>query len=531
MMIKYCVVLLVNLCLLSNHLQAQSVQLVKDITPGPESTFSSDFVPVDDGILFGFGTHVLFVVKDAAKNFNLWLSDGEEDGTKLLHGLSAGSSFKGFVNGDDGNVYYGVQTPVGSYLYSLSKASLDTVRIFSNPEKMNFLTYLNGQLFFESKSALMRFDPNTKQSALVFQFGTFVGIRDIGTLNNKLILIGEKSFQTHLYSSDGTQTGTKSYYKLNEGSEFSGDYYMTEVGGKLFFFYNKPSEPYTLHVTDGTAGGTLPLVQLERITFVNLEKNRSIFGWNGKLFFRGRALGNFSNQDELYVSDGTVSGTQKININSSWSKPAYFTPYNGKLYFMADDLGYVFNVYRTDGTQAGTVRAIDPWDLGSGNSYGGNFMVEHNDSLYFYAVRNSVGEELWVSGGTTTSTACIDIVPGSNSSVPSQMTSTDNYLFLLYESQEYGKELFVLEPGSVSTTESFTDQIRIYPNPFTDYIQIDGMDGYNNLTLDILDVDGKQVFSRIVQSGKVEFPELPSGVYFAVLKMDGISVEKTLIKR
>jgi ELWxxDGT repeat protein len=528
-MTKYYVTILVYLFLFFNSVQAQPVRLVKDITPGPGSTFASGFTPVDDGIIFGFGNSVLFIVKDSDKNFNLWVSDGEEDGTYLLHGLTAGSSFNGFVNGDDDYVYYLVESATEGKIYALSKTTLDTMLIHTNPKKLSLLTYLNGILYFKvDDTALHKVDPNTQMSELVYQFGSFRGLRDIGILNNGLILIGGEANGTELYYSDGTTEGTKAYYQLNTGSEFSGDYYMTEVDDKLFFFYDKPLEPYVLHVTDGTAAGTKPLIQLERIAFIDLEKRRSIIGWDGKLFFRGRDLGKSG--DELFVSDGTVAGSFKININDEWSKPAYFTPYNDQLYFMADDLGSIFNVYKTDGTQAGTVRAIDAWDLGSGISFGGSFMVEHKDSLYFYAYRFEVGEELWVSGGSTDNTKYIDIVPGSGSSVPTQMTSTDKYLFLICKTPEFGKELFVVDPATVSTQELFTERISVYPNPFANDLIIDMEGEYDHLILDILDLDGKLVFSRELSGRKVELPELPRGAYFAVLKTNGLSFSKLLFR-
>ncbi|MEZ5033213.1 MAG: T9SS type A sorting domain-containing protein [Saprospiraceae bacterium] len=529
-MTKHSLFILVNLCLLLTSLHAQPVRLVKDITPGTGSTFSSDFTPTDDGIISAFGNSILFIVKDADQHFNLWVSDGEEDGTYPLHGLSDGEKFNGFINADDDHFYYVVETDAGSFLYSLSKSTLDTIQVYANPEEINYLTYLNGQLYFEVEDALITVDPNSQVSKLVYQFGSFRSIRDIGVLNDGLILIGGESNGTELYSSDGTTAGTKAFYQLNSGSEFSGDYYMTEVDGQLFFFYNKPSEPYVLYVTDGTKAGTKPLIELERITFINLEKGRSIIGWEGRLFFRGRALGNGSNQDELFVSDGTVAGTFKIDINNEWSKPAFFTPYNGELYFMADEYGYVFNVFKTDGTQAGTVRAIDPWDLGSGNSFGGNFMVEHNDSLYFYADRSAVGQELWVSGVSTSSTSCIDIVPGSGSSVPTQMTSTDNYLFLIYHSEEFGKELFVLDPPTSGTQDVLSEGIRLYPNPFTDHVMIDLASKNDNWFLEILDLDGKTVFGQAVQEGKVDLPDVPAGMYFAVLQKDGFVFARRLMK-
>lgn len=529
-MIKTFTVFLTTPLLLMGVLFGQTVRIVKDINPGPGSTFASSFVPEDDGIVLGFGENILFIVQGSDGQYALWISNGEEAGTYIIHQLGNNASFRDFVPGDDGHVYYSIDANNGKHLYSLSTTALDTSRIHTNQEGINFLAFLNGFLYFESNKALMKVDPGTKMSELVYQFGSFRGLRDIGILGDELILIGGESNGTELYRSDGTTSGTNAYYQLNNGSEFSGDYYMTEVAGKLFFFYNKPSEPYVLHVTDGTTSGTKPLIDLQRITFVDLEKSRSVFSWEGKLFFRGRAPDAGGNQDELYVSDGTVPGTFKISINDEWSKPAFFTPYNGELYFKADDLGFIFNVYKTDGTQNGTVRAIDAFNLGGGLSFGGDFMVEHQDSLYFYGSRSQVGEELWVSGGQTANTRCIDIIPGQDEAVPTQMTSTDKYLFLICRTPEYGKELFVVETGQVSTDDFVAEGMNVYPNPFTDYLMVEQKDASEFVTLEIFDVHGQLRTTATLQEGAVPLADLPPGAYVVHVRKGGTVLSRRLIK-
>lgn len=529
-MIKWMTVFWTTLLLLTSFAYGQTVRLVKDITPGPGSTFASSFVPEDDGIVLGLGENILFIVQGSDGQYALWTSNGEEAGTYIVHQLANNVVFRDFVKGDNGYVYYSIDANAESLLYALSTTTMDTLQIHTNQVGINFLAFLNGSLYFESNKALMKVDPDTKMSELVYQFGSFRGLRDIGILNDELILIGGESNGTELYRSDGTTSGTKAYYSLNNGSEFSGDYYMTEAEGKLFFFYNKPSEPYILHVTDGTTSGTLPLMDLERITFTDLEKTRSIFSWNGKLFFRGRAPGNGGNQDELYVSDGTVAGTFKISINDEWSKPAYFTPYNGELYFKADDLGFIFNVYKTDGTQNGTVRAIDAFNLGSGLSFGGDFMVEHQDSLYFYGYRSQVGEELWVSGGQTANTRCIDIIPGQDDAVPTQMTSTDKYLFLICRTPDYGKELFVVETGPVSTDDFVAEGMNVYPNPFNDFLMVEQKDAHEFVTLEIFDVHGQLRTTATLQEGAVSLSELPPGAYVVRMRKSGKVLSRRLIK-
>lgn len=111
-----------------------------------------------------------------------------------------------------------------------------------------------------------------------------------------------------------------------------------------------------------------------------------------------------SSGSELWKTDGTNGGTEMvkdINPGADDSLPGhlshYFTNVNGTLFFTADDGSSGFELWKTDGTTAGTMLVMDI-NAGSDNSYPRN-LVNVNGTLYFQADNGSAGNELWRGPG------------------------------------------------------------------------------------------------------------------------------------
>src|SRR6185436_11667995 len=107
----------------------------------------------------------------------------------------------------------------------------------------------------------------------------------------------------------------------------------------------------------------------------------------------------------------------------------------GVLYFAAADPMHGQELWRSDGTPAGTwlVRDIHPGRLGSRL----DILTVHQGRLYFFADDGVWGRELWSSNGTREGTRLVrDLCPGPcwasyQVSHWSQMASAGNQLFFL----------------------------------------------------------------------------------------------------
>ena len=242
---------------------------------------------------------------------------------------------------------------------------------------------------------------------------------------------------TELWVTDGTTAGTiKLLTKTTPYISYSvvipiqlfGDAWGTNpynfnfVGNKLIFTAYDPDAANVTNnnqiawVTDGTVAGTQPLLT------ANGEK---IFGGalggtklNDKYFFGGRSQATLSNGGCLYETDGTQTGTIKINSTAvNWYVGSIFSkPLNGKFLFWAtNNLGPTFDqqnyeIWQSDGTAAGTTLFMETAaGFDSKKPYYGNVLdfVNDGEKLYFNLKQdpaNNQSTEIWVTDGTLSNT-------------------------------------------------------------------------------------------------------------------------------
>src|SRR5438034_8180286 len=127
-----------------------------------------------------------------------------------------------------------------------------------------------------------------------------------------------------------------------------------------------------------------------------------------------------------------------INTATEDSSPDGLTDVNGTLFFVASDPTNGRELWKSDGTAAGTVLVKDIHP-GSGDSspYG---LTDVNGTLFFAAFDPSNGTELWKSDGTAAGTALVkDIDPGSGSSGPYELTNVNGTLFFAANGSELWK--------------------------------------------------------------------------------------------
>src|SRR5205085_16828 len=179
---------------------------------------------------------------------------------------------------------------------------------------------------------------------------------------------------------------------------------------------------------------------------------------NGTLFFSAT---DGVHGLELWKSDGTAAGTvmvKDINPGSSYSNINELTNVNGMLFFTADDGVHGRELWRSDGTAAGTtlVKDIRP---GSGGSFAykhwdfSDTVTDVNGTLFFVANDGVNGLELGKSAGTAAGTVLgKDIYPDlSDGSFFDNLTNLNGTLFFSAYDRTHGFELWKSDGTAAGT--------------------------------------------------------------------------------
>ncbi len=136
-----------------------------------------------------------------------------------------------------------------------------------------------------------------------------------------------------------------------------------------------------------------------------------LVGLNGTLFF---IADDGTNGEELWKSDGTMAGTalvKDVNPGPDGSTIGSLTVAGQELFFVADDGINGEELWKSDGTTAGTV-LVKEITLGpSGTTI--DALAALGQNLFFVADNGTNGSELWTSDGTEAGTVLLkDINPG-----------------------------------------------------------------------------------------------------------------------
>ncbi len=396
-------------------------RLLKDVNPGKGSGFFS-------GVFMG---GKVYFFSYSGKDWGLYVTDGTPGGTKRIaggfrdawsHPFSWGKKiiFGGDTSSSGVEPWVTDGTPAGTFLLKeiqpggVSGGFLHPV-LFKN--RVFFLAAAGGT----SKNALWETDGTRSGTKVVssrvqlFEDPTAVG----GTL----FFRGKGSSGTagvELWATDGTGAGTRLVKDIYPGPKGSFPSYMTAIGNLLFFSAGDPLFGREIWVSDGTSKGTVLLDDIGG--GVPYNKGSDPFH-----FLDVCGITYFTADDgihgrEIWRTDGTPSGTRMVvdlipgpggayylsdsRMNYWRTDSALWKPVSlgNQLFFQGEDSNRGGEIWKTDGTAAGTVlvKDIRPGP-GSGGFRRGCVL---GGKVYFFAW-DGKGYALWRTDGTAPGTVKI----------------------------------------------------------------------------------------------------------------------------
>ncbi|RKG58514.1 hypothetical protein D7V80_38050 [Corallococcus sp. CA054B] len=214
-------------------------------------------------------------------------------------------------------------------------------------------------------------------------------------------VVQEEDQRIALWKSDGTDAGTvvvKAFPPTNAilGGLRIGQ--MTPLGSRLFFHLFEPALGWELWVSDGTTEGTRPVVDLNPGPEGSNQFN--ITELNGALSFFRHAPYDQGGTTQLWRSDGTAAGTvQLLDFGRLTGGPGVVLPASGIRVFFTDDFEETVRLWRTDGTAAGTVQLKN---FGIPGRYQGTipWTLRLGESMLFTLQDTVGGTGLWRTDGT-----------------------------------------------------------------------------------------------------------------------------------
>lgn len=218
--------------------------------------------------------------------------------------------------------------------------------------------------------------------------------------------------QLALYKTNGNPGEGQFIIDYNQNNDWFIAYPMHIVKDGVFYFYGAEANTgFELWRTDGTASGTYLVKDINPgvgSSLIITQETQYFAEYNGYIYFGAAEPVNGA---ELWRTDGTEAGTMMVsNIDTSvpqhanmGSNPAYFCVYNNSLYFSAYRPVDGRELWKTNGTDAGTVLVKD-LSAGDGNP---SHMIEHNGFFYFTAYYPNQNYTLYKSDGTTNGTVAV----------------------------------------------------------------------------------------------------------------------------
>lgn len=497
--------------------------LLKDISPGISSGVSETtlFAVLNNKIYFNAYTSI--------NGIELWGTDGTTNGTQLIKEIRTGKAGSNIsqLTATSNYLIFAAQSDLHSYITPW-KSDGTTAGTFELKD-INLSGTTAGELSFGEFNNWVYFpagynspngtelwktdgtQANTKlYKDITHRYSGVTGLYDVAEINNRIIYTGMTNYPPA--QSNGTINGTSVLSNIYAGFDGFSDQrvnaFYTKAGNTVFFKAGTPSSGYELWKTDGTSANTVMVKDIRPGNSSSLTNSPLFISFNNIFYFKAD---DGIHGEELWRSDGTNTGTyilKDINIGTGSSLDGQSNIYyddfvslnennyaimNGFLYFSAYD-GTDSSIWRTDGTESGTIKVITIPSAGSSdvrrrviNATGNKIFFKSNTDNSSYG-----NHSLWSSDGTQAGTIFLGLWNITSTQFKKNIVH-NNELYFTVEANPNGLTLMKSD-GTVSGTRVIKDNFTSY-NTFNslkscgNYVYF-GIGGQSSATKELWRTDG-----------------------------------------
>jgi ELWxxDGT repeat protein len=386
-------------------------------SPGPTLLLETD-VPNSLSDLRAVGSRVAFTVTEQTTTKTLWGSDGTAAGTQQL------GAFERFIATDDNPKddppVFSTGAAGALWVTDGTPAGTGPLLTLAANELVSELTHNADRAYFATSAGRVlsaRFSTRATE-ILTTSTGRQLGLAPFGVW----FVAESNDGGREPFVSDGTAAGTRLLKNIADdtatGDSLPADF--IEFNAALYFTADDAVVGRELWRSDGTSAGTrlfadlvsgpasshpvAPFVAGNRLYFFTLAGVRTLWSTDGTS--APVKVGPLDNAADTLSPWSTIDPNSRLS--RQWSCPQPRAAQLGsQFYFAAFAFSTGWELWKTDGTQAGTQLAVD-LAPGFQNSSLPCTVVALNNRLFYTAVDAQGSRKLWSSNGTVGGTQAIE---------------------------------------------------------------------------------------------------------------------------
>jgi ELWxxDGT repeat protein len=404
-----------------------------------------------------FQNRLFLFTQNQQFNAAIWATNGQIDGTYLINELEKGEYLATKPKEVLNHIAFYTSRYSSGFSYKLrflddtpSASEVIFKKVFEGSDPRDFMRYKNDVFFnaFNEKYESWK-TSGTEPTTVKEQDLANFQIQYQTVLNDQIIFLRQGALGKELWKYN-YQDGASLVKKTNDGTVYYSDNKFIKFQNKLAFWDYTSSYQDQLWISDGTEGGTQKIIDIIAPIFESVLVTENAF------YFVTTTM-NYNGNRILVKSDGSALGTITLAEFPELGKrdANSLVKLGNEIFFIVSENDRDRGLWKVN-IDTDAVTVVKEFNPGQ---YIGEATVlfAANGKLYISINDDTTGTELWVSDGTAEGTTILkDINPGSAGSNLWNFTTFGDRVFFTANDGIRGQELWSTR-GTTETTNLVAD--------------------------------------------------------------------------